>query len=856
MKRWFERWRARGLDRDLREEMQFHMQMRAAEYEREGMTARDAAAAAHKRFGSTSIVHEDTRRMHIGAFASLLETAGRELRFALRSLRRAPAFTAAAVLALTLGIGAASAVFSVVDRILFRGLPYAGGGRLAAVGVRAPLADGAFLLGGDYAEWKEERSALEGLTATGNVFDCDITENNPVRLSCAGVAWTFLPLFGVEPAAGRNFRPEEDRPKAAKTVILSHALWRGRYGGDPRIAGRGVQLNGEPATIVGVLPASFEFPTLARVDLLIALQLDEAVERERKAVSMVSAYGRLKPGVTAVQAKTALEPFFRNFLTTITPSFRKEVRLDPLVVATGGLARTLLIAWTNIANLWLARAASREHETAIRAALGAGRARLMAHHAAELAIVAAAGWLGGMAVAGGLMAIFRKTAPQGIVGIRQASLDPRILLFSAVVLTISVLAFSLLPSGSPAAESGARVTGSRRMRLRNALVTAQLAISVFLAASAGLLIHSVRELSGIRFGVRTDGAVTASAVLGKPKYRGATDRHGFIERLEAGLRRLPGATDVAIADELPPLAAGIGIMYGGISVDGQAPSAQGPGGTVTARRVTPDYFRALGIPILRGRPFTPADMDSTERAMILSDRLARRLFANQDPVGHQVKFAGPARPYTVVGVAANVKNAGLTAEDAPEAYWPDAGPESNGRFVSAVVRSTAQPGLIARLMADEIRAIDPTLPATIGPFDDRIARLNERPRFNAALLSLFAAIGLLLAALGVYGVLAFLVSQRVREIGVRMALGATRGRIAAWVLSYAMGWAAAGLALGAAGAFAAARQFRSLLYGVTPGAPWTFGAALAVLAAVSGLAAYLPARRAATLDPAVTLRHE
>jgi hypothetical protein len=274
------------------------------------------------------------------------------------------------------------------------------------------------------------------------------------------------------------------------------------------------------------------------------------------------------------------------------------------------------------------------------------------------------------------------------------------------------------------------------------------------------------------------------------------------------------------------------------------------------RHITPEYFRALGIEMVRGRPFTAAEMNSATSAVILSERLARRLFRDQYPVGHSIQPKGFPNAYAVVGVAADVKNAGLTADDAPELYLPYDSTRGTPRFVSAVVRSAAKPALIARLMGDEIRAIDPELPVTVGPFDDRIARLNARPRFNAAVLSMFAGIGVLLAALGVYGVLAFLVTQRVREIGVRMALGATRRRIAAWILSYVMSWTAVGLALGAAGAFAAARQFRSMLYEVAPADPWTLALVVILLASVSAIAAYVPARRAATLDPATTLRHD
>jgi predicted permease len=849
-------WRRRDLDRDLREEMQFHMDMRAAELERDGMDPSDSAAAAHKRFGSTSIVHEDTRHMHIGGVASALETAGRELGFAVRSLRRAPAFTAAAVLALALGLGGASAVFSVVDRILFRGLPYSYGQRLVTVGVRAPIFDHPVLLGGDYSEWKDERSAFEGLTATSEAYDCDLTDNAPVRVTCAGVAATFLPLFGVQPVTGRNFLLEEDLPKAPPTVILSHAIWRERYGADPRIVGRQIQWNGEPATVAGVLPESFEFPTLAQIDILVPLRLDEMVERKRQAVTAVNAYGRLKPGIPPAHAKTALDPFFQNFLSTISPEFRKEVKLEvtPLSevmrhqtrtaawVLFGAMAAVLLIAWTNIANLWLARAASRAHEAAIRMALGAGRVRLAMHHAAELALVSGVGWILGLVLAAALIAAFGNAAPAGMIGVHHASLDLRIFLFSAVALVVSVGAITLLPTGRPGA--------NRRMPLRNALVTAQLAFSVFLVALAGLLIHSLQQLSSVQFGIRTEGTTIASAVIGPPKYRTVADRYAFVQLLESLLHGLPGVSAVAVSDELPPLTAGAGIMYASISVDGREPARGGPGGTVNVRHITPGYFRALGIALVRG-----GSVNSSPIAVVLSDRLARRLFGDTDPIGHTIKPLGfPA--YTVVGVASDVRNAGLTNEDAPEIYFPYDNTRGAPRFVSAVVRSAASPTLLARVLAGEIRALDPTLPVTIGSFDDCIARINSRPRFNAALLSLFAVMGVMLAALGVYGVLAFLVSQRSREIGVRMALGATRGRIAAWIVSYAMRWTVVGLALGVAGAIAAASQFRSMLYEVAPADPWTLALVAALLAAIAGLAAYVPARRAAMLDPATTLKHE
>jgi putative ABC transport system permease protein len=869
---WLAKLRGSDLNSDLTEEMRFHLEMRAAEYEQRGASSEEALSAARKQFGSEAAVYEDTRRSHLGDVAFALETAGRDLRFALRSLRRAPVFSVVAITTLALGIGASSAVFSMADRILFRGLPYAEGGRLVSVGVRAPIAEGAVLLGGDYAEWKQERGAFTAFTSTRGAFDCDISETNPVRVACAAVESTFLPVFGVRLAAGRNFTAADDRPKAPRVALISYALWRERYGGDRAIEGRRVNLDGETATITGVLPPDFEFPTLARVDILVPQQLDEAVERKRAAVSMVTAFGRLKPGVTTAQAKTALAPFFANFLNTISPAFRKEVRLD-VVSLEDILTRNarsaawlllaavlciLLIAWTNVANLWLARAASREQESRIREALGAGRGRLLMHHAAEFAVIATAGWLGGLLTAKALLAMFRIAAPPGIIGLRHASLDARIFLFSALVLALCAVAFALLPaSGRARPIHGGRITGPRNLRLRSALVTAQVALSVALAASAGLFLQSLRKLERVETGARPGGAVTASVVLGKQRFRAGAQRYAFVEQLEARLNRLPGVSAVALADELPPLAAGAPFMYGTIAVDGRPQPAKGPGGMVTARHVTPDYFRALGIQLLRGRAFFRTDMNSAAGATILSDRLARQLFPQGDAVGHTIKPAGwPKTSYTVLGVAANVKNAGLLAGDAPEMYLPFDAAENSPRFVSAVVAGNPDSGLMAKLIRGEIQSLDAALPARIEPNDSRVAQLNERWRFTAALLTAFAAVGVFLTALGVYGVLAFLVSQRVREIGLRMALGATRGSIVRWILSYALRWTAAGFALGLVALFAVGRRIQSMLYGVTPYDPLTISAISVLLAVMAGIAACAPARRAAALDPAVTLRQE
>ena len=804
-----------------------------------------------------------------------LENFWRDLWYSARSLRRTPTFAIAVIVAIAVGVGAASAVFSVVDRILFRSLPYPQSGRLVSFGMLAPIAPQEFMLGYDYLDWRDTQTPFAAMGSWVAVVDCDLNDVNPVRLSCARVDPGLLATLGVAPLLGRNFTPQEDRPNAPKVALISYGLWRGRFGGDPGVVGRQVPLNGQPTTIAGVLPADFEMPSLAAADLLIPAALDEAEERSRRLAVLMYAVGRLKPGVSAEQAQAALQPLFDRSMKDVPPAFRKEVKLRvrPLKdrqiqdarraswILLAAVLALLAIACANVANLLVARGAARQRELAVRAALGAGRGRLIGQALTESLLLAATGGAAGCGLAFLLLRLFTSIAPEGIPRLHQAAVDGRVLLFALAVSLASGALFGLAPAlQRPRAEtlSGWRVAGSRHHLFRQALVAIQMGVSLMLLAGASLLARSLWNLQNQPLGIHPGGLLTASVTLGRTAYADPGRRLAFFEELETRLIRIPGVKQAALASSLPPSGSADGpMLYAAIDVEGRTPFTGGTGGPVAWRAVTPGYFEALGISILRGRGFRDEDRASDQDVVILSDRLARRMFPGADPLGHRIKPGRVGAWRTVVGVAANVKNNGLVQTDDPEYYEPRKhSPRNIGRSADAVLLTAGDPGSMAGWLRAQVAALDPTLPVKIETFSQQLGRLAERPRFNAVLMGMFSTIGLLLAAVGLYGVVSFQVSERTQEIGVRMALGATPRAIAGMVLRRAARWTAAGAVLGVAGSLAALRLLQAMLFQLSAEDPWILAAALAVLVAAALLAAWIPSRRASQVDPIEALRQE
>jgi len=804
-----------------------------------------------------------------------LEILAWDVRYAVRSLRRTPLFTLAAIFAMAAGTGAGTAVFSVVDRILFRSLPYPESDRLVSFGMTAPIAPQEFMLGYDYLDWRDRQVPFESTAYWAGVGDCDLTEASPARLRCGYVSSSLLPVLRIQPLLGRNFAPRENAPKAPRVVLISYGLWRSRFAADPGVVGKTVPLDGQFASIAGVLPPQFEMPNLAPVDVLVPHAIDETEQRSRRSAILLYAIARLKPGVTAAQAQAALQPLFQDALQYVSPGFRKDVslrvrslrdrqvleaRLASWILLASVLA-VLLIACANVANLLLARAAARHRELAVRTALGAGRGRLVRQTLTESLVRAIAGGAAGCALAAALVRLFVAIAPQGIPRLSQAAVDGRVLGFALALSSLSGVLSGLAPAlQNPRAESlaGRRAVGASHHLFRHGLVASQIAISMVLLAGAGLLLRSLWNLQNQPLGMRTAGVLTASVTLGRHAYSDAAQRARFFAELESRLGRIPGIEDAALTDSLPPAGNARGAMlYAAIDVPGRPRSTDGTGGPVVWRLVTPRYFHALGIPILRGRGFAEEDRDPNRHVVILSDQLARRMFPGEDPVGKQIRPGRTGPWLTVAGVAGNVKNTGLAGKDDPEYYEVRKLQDGTaGNSATAVIRSALDPTALAGLLRAEVAALDPALPVTIETLRQRTGRMTARARFNAALLTIFAGMGLLVAGTGLYGVMSFLVTERTGEIGVRMALGATPGAIAGLVLKQAAGWTAAGAVLGMLGSMFVLRVLRALLFHVSVEDPAALAAAAALLSAVALAAAWLPARRSARIDPIEALRHE
>ena len=801
-----------------------------------------------------------------------MDTLTQDVRYSLRALTRNPGLFFVALLTLAVGIGATTSVFSVVDRILFRALPYSDADRLVSFGMLAPIEPNEFMLSYDYVDWKTA-PVFESVAAWTGVSDCDLSQQNPVRMSCAAVESTFLPTFGIQPFLGRNFTPEENRPNGGSVALLTYGLWQSRFGADPGVIGRTIPLDGRETRIVGVLPASFELPNLATANVLLPMTFSDAeLSSTHSTARVVRAFGRLKPGVTPAQAEAALRPHFEESLKWVSPQFHKEVTLmvQPLRerqihdsklaswVLLAAVLAVLLIACANLANLLLARAAARQRELAVRNALGAGKLRLIRQTLTESVLLALLGGAAGCALAWALLRGFLALAPEGIPRLQQASLDGRVLLFALLLSVLSGVLFGLAPAlhlPSPELLAGRAVAGGSGTWFRQALIAAEVAISLVLLAGATLLLRTLWNLQTEPMGFTTTHVLTANLVLGQ-RYAQTPQQQAFWDELDQRLQRLPGISALAISDTLPPGGAMHAMVYSAILVRGRPRYMEGTGGMVAYRIVSPQYFSALEITILRGRAFTDQDRNPSEYSIILSQSLAKKMFGDADPLGQQLQPGLQGPWYTVVGVAADAKNGGLVLPPDPEYYIVRGHGTESLRRSSIIVRTTMSPAAVAQWIRGEVAGIDPTLPVTIETMEQRVGKLSQRNRFDAALLSLFAGFGLVLAAIGIYGVVTYVVTQRTQEIGVRMALGATPGRILRQVASQGMWPVIVGAAAGIAAALALAHLIRSLLFQVGPRDPLAYAGAALLLGLVSLLAAVVPARRAARVDPMIALRYE
>jgi predicted permease len=865
----------------LDEEFEFHIEMSAQLIQaRDQVSVEEAHRRAVVEFGGVERNREETYRQRPGWLA---ETMLQDIRYALRGFRRNPAFAVTVIATLALGIGATTAVFSVVDRILFRSLPYAEDDRLVSMGLVQPLEKQEFMLGGFFYEWQQNQKPFTAVTFEQGTGDCNLTDVNPVHLQCARVAQNFLPTLGITPILGRSFLPEEDLPHGPRVALISDALWQSRYNRDPKILNQAMSLDGHTVRIVGVLPASFEMPRLQAADIVVPAQMD--VQAQHTVNSGIGfpmwAFARLKPGVSIAEAQAAMQPLYLHTQQWIPAEFRNEFRLQIRSVRDrqmqdvyqaawlllGGVFAVLLIACANVASLFSARGAARERELAVRSAIGASRGRLVRQTMTEAMVLALAGAIAGCVLAEVLLRAFVSIAPTGIPFLADARLDLRIGLFALLVSILCAVFFGSLAALEKPRSSAltARSTLSPvRARMRQILVAAQIAISVVLLSGAGLFLKSFANLEHQGLGMSSQHVITVHVPLNEEKYP-----HGFMDfdlQAEAALRQLPGVSAVGMSNSLPPEGWHDGMRFAEIKVVGKPPAPNGSGGTVTTRSITPEYFHVLGIPMLQGEGFTEAERGSSNEFIVLNRTLAARLFPQSNAVGQNLQF-GRFDPYykadptlfNVVGVAGDVQNEGLTNEIEPEFYTLKHN-RNPGDWTSHhhffLLQSALPASALRTMIQAQIAKLDSTAPVEIETFSETVNRLADRPRFETALLGLFALCGMVMAVIGLYGVIAYVASQRTHEIGVRVALGATRMDILRLIAGEGARIILLGSVAGLGAALLMARLVQSLLFQVAPHDPGIYVSVAGLLALVALVATLIPARRAMRVDPMEALRCE
>ena len=866
---------------EIDEEAQFHLEEQTKANIAAGMTPQEARRQAVISFGGVESTKEASHQQRPSFY---IETVLQDIRYALRGFGRNPIFTTTILVTLMLGIGATTAVFSIVDRILFRSLPYTHADRLVSVGMVHSLeAQDPFMLGYFYYDWQRGQKPFEALTSErATTGECDLTATNPAQLNCTSVEGNFLPTLGVSPVVGRNFLPQEDLPNGPKVAIISYGLWLSHYNLDRGVLNKTIDIDGERVQVVGVLPKNFEMPRLQAVDVLFPLAADEAADKKANSGfgGPRRAFARLKAGVDLQQAEAALQPLFQTALQRVPANFRydfhlkvrslrerqmQDVRTSAWVLL-GAVLAVLFIACANVASLLMARGAARQRELAVRSALGASRGRLLRQTLTEALLLSIAGTLGGCVLAEGLLRFFVAIAPATIPYLDQAGLDVRIVSGTVLLSLVCGAFFGLAPAMQKPGDgvlSGRSFTTISHAVVRQWLVVAQIAASMVLLVAAILLLRSFRNLEDQKFGMRTDNTLTASVTLGEHTYPTAASRLAFFQQLTTRLRFGPGISLVSVSDSIPPGPGGFGGRLDEIVVAGRpTPHITG---VFDSRMVSADYFRALDIPMIQGAGFREQDVTASQRSIVLSKRLADLFFPNTNPIGQQMRFekTDPSEPWsTIVGVAADVKNGGLAKEEVPEFYrlrrdladdWDVAGTR---KISVVVVRSSLPPDQTSRWIRSQVAALDPTLPLDIATLRERVAKLADQPRFQTTLVSFFAAAGLALAMIGLYGVIAYLVAQRTQEIGVRMALGANKRDILRLVMGKSLRLILSGIAVGLVAALAATRVLSSLLYSVGPHDPLTFGLVTLLLVLVAVVAALVPARSATSVNPIVALRCE
>jgi predicted permease len=869
----------RRVDQEFAHELQTHLDMLTDENIRRGMPPEEARRAARIKLGGVTQLKETNRELRGLPF---IETFFQDARYALRMLRKNPGFTAVAVLTLALGIGANTAIFSVVYAVLLKPLPYANPDQLVSA-FAADTQEGVPEDGTSYPnfeEWRAQNHVFSEL-ATIDFHQLTLTgRGKPSEVNTCVVTPEHFAVLDVKPLQGRVFFPEDGKRGAPPVVIVSENLWRGTLGADPKILGSSIILDKRPFTVVGIMPASFRSPFInSKPEVWIPLVQDPLFGSwmARRGGHWLAVFARLKPGVSIAQAQAEMDAISAR-LASEYPAENKgwTVRLVPmqkeivgdvrtaLLVLLGAVGLVLLIACANIANLLLTRATSRSKEIAVRIALGAGRARIIRQMLSETAVLGLLGGIIGIALAYAGVQALSSLMPEGLPRLNAIRVDNFVLVFALALSAASSVAFGLVPAMFSANSNiqanlregggGSGESGNRR-RARSFLAASEIALAMVLLVGAGLLLRSFSKLTAVSPGFNADHLVKAEISL--PQYQYSTPQQwiAFSDELLARVQAQPGMKDTAVAIPLPIVNGKINLAF---DIVGTPPASEGESRLADYASVSPEYLRVMGIPLLAGRFFSQQDIFSASQVSVISKTFAQRYFPNQDPIGKRLNFGFPPNgdvDREIVGIVGDVRDVSLGEAPGPMMYVPYAQAPFWG--ANLVVKSTLSTDAVAAAIRQEVQKIDKDLPITeVGKMPDFIDASVSQQRFRTFLLGLFAAMALVLAATGIFGVIAYSVACRTNEIGIRVALGASRSAILRMILRETLLLTLAGLLVGVPCALAASHLIGHLLFGVSANDPLTLATVAFILAAVATLAGYIPARRAMQVDPMLALRHE
>lgn len=872
-------------EHEIAEELAGHLEDRYQEMLSAGVSPGEAELATRMELSDGQILVRELNRIErkfgtetfaLGARRkNMLGNLWQDLRYGLRLIRKNPGFSTVVVLTLAVGIGANTAIFSVVNAVMLRSLPFKDPDRLVRLNESNPERGWpTFSVSHpNFLDWRAQNQTFEAMAATSGASANLGTAGQIEVVRGSAVSVDFLTVLGTTPLMGRNFLPEEDKPGGnTRVIILTYGSWQKRFGGDPDVIGKTLTVNDNAFTVVGVLPESFGWGTGANFEMLVPLAADAQRPRGDHRLMVI---GKLKEGISREQALADMNTIAAQLADQYPDSNKgwlvsgqsfydwmipEQIRRS-LILFLGAVGFVLLIACTNVANLMLARAAARQKEISIRIALGAGRWRIGSQLLVEALSLAMISGIAGLGVAWLAMKALKAMDAGDVPRLDELSMDGRVLGFSLLISLLTGVLFGLAPAIHAARtnlnellkEGGRSVTGGKtRQRVRNLLVTVEVGLSVALLISSGLLLRSFWRLQNVNPGFKTGNLLTMRVNLARNRYPENPAAWAFYKRFLDEASALPGVESIAITSGVPM---GGGNTAGEVQVPGKPPAEAGQS-SADWRIVSPGYFRAMGIP-LRGREFDERDGADAQRVTIISEEMARRYWPNEDPLGKPVLLMSFGRePFTVVGVAGDVRSVGLDSDPRPTAYAPTAF-AATWNPMNLVIRTAGDPAAQVSAIRGTLGSIDPNVPIyEIRTVDELLSNTLGSRRFTMFLLGVFAGVALLLACVGLFGVMAYLVSQRTHEIGVRLALGARPGDVFRLIIGRGMALASVGSALGLAGAWAIGRFLESMLYQIRPTDPLTLAIAPVVLLTVALLACYVPARRAMRVDPMVALRYE